>query len=175
MSRCRSFIFQAVHVLFWIVFVGLCIETGALLTTFVATLIKGPDVVRFMYQDISLPGLQAGNLLFYVNMASSMVLLSGLKAYMAYQVILILLSLKLEKPFDPSVVRRVVRISHVAMSAGFLAIMMSGYSKWLVGRGYAIPHHWDGGEFLFLAGIIYIIAQVLEKGVELQQENELTV
>ena len=175
MSSYRTFVFQAVHVLFWIVFIGLGIETGALLTSFVATLIKGPDVIQYMYKDLNLSELQASNLVFYVNMASSMVLLSGLKAYMAYLVILILMSLKLEKPFDPSVVRRVVRISHVAMGAGFLAIFMTGYSKWLVGRGYAIPHQWDGGEFLFLAGIIYIIANVLQKGVELQQENELTV
>ncbi|MBI1191679.1 MAG: DUF2975 domain-containing protein [Bacteroidetes bacterium] len=175
MNISRTFVLNAVHVLFWIVFIGLCIETGGLLTTFVASLIKGPEVVPYMYLDINLPGLQASNLLFYVNMATSIVLLSGLKTYMAYLVTVIMGSFKYEKPFDAAIVRQVTRISHVALGAGFLAIMVTGYAEWLQKKGYAIPQQWDGGEFLFLAGIIFIIANVLQKGVELQTENELTV
>lgn len=140
-----------------------------------ASLIKGPDVVQYMYLDLNLPGLQASSIVLYVIMATCMVLLSGLKTYMAYLVTDIMSSFKYEKPFDAAVARQVARISHVALGAGFLAIAMTGYAEWLQNEGYAIPHQWDGGKFLFLAGIIYILANVLQKGVELQTGNELTV
>jgi hypothetical protein len=31
------------------------------------------------------------------------------------------------------------------------------------------------GEFLFLAGIVFVIAQIFKRGIEIQTENELTV
>jgi hypothetical protein len=31
------------------------------------------------------------------------------------------------------------------------------------------------GETLFLAGVVFVIAQIFKKGVEIQSENELTI
>ncbi len=33
----------------------------------------------------------------------------------------------------------------------------------------------SGDEYLFMAGIIYIISQVFKRGIEIQEENQLTV
>jgi hypothetical protein len=33
----------------------------------------------------------------------------------------------------------------------------------------------NAGEFLFMAGLVFIISPIFKRGVELQSENELTV
>lgn len=33
----------------------------------------------------------------------------------------------------------------------------------------------EGNNFLFMAAIVYIISQIFKRGIEMQEENELTV
>jgi hypothetical protein len=71
------------------------------------------------------------------------------------------------------------RISYVALGVGILTLTANGYSEWLINGGVALPtlqqYLGGGAEFLFFAGIIFFIAQVFKKGIEIQSENELTV
>ena len=53
MSKSNNFVFQALNVVAWIIFIGLCIETGALLVNFVYSLFK-PEVVHNLYQKLDL-------------------------------------------------------------------------------------------------------------------------
>jgi hypothetical protein len=32
-----------------------------------------------------------------------------------------------------------------------------------------------GDEYLFIAGIVYVISQIFKRGIEIQEENQLTV
>jgi hypothetical protein len=41
--------------------------------------------------------------------------------------------------------------------------------------GIQLPANTSGDEYLFMAGIIYIISQVFKRGIEIQEENDLTV
>ncbi len=67
------------------------------------------------------------------------------------------------------------QISQLALGAGILEIITAGYSKWLIKKGVSISESGGGAEFLFLAGVIFIIAEVFKKGVAIQTENDLTV
>jgi hypothetical protein len=40
---------------------------------------------------------------------------------------------------------------------------------------YGIAASYISGDFLFLAGVVFIFAQMFKRGVEIQHENELTV
>jgi hypothetical protein len=41
--------------------------------------------------------------------------------------------------------------------------------------GIQLPANTSGDEYLFMSGMIYIISQVFKRGIEIQEENQLTV
>ena len=101
--------------------------------------------------------------------------LTALEAYIAYLVTRIFLKLNLDFPFSVQVNSLVLKISHVALATGLVSLIANGYTKYLIGKGIELHFSWGTTEFIFLSGIIYIIAQILKRGVEIQSENELTI
>lgn len=174
MSATSSFILKAMNVIFWIIFIGLCIQTGALLISFFVSLFVNPEGAKNMYMGLNLSGLYAYDKGHYVAVASLIIALTGLKAFIAYLVIKIFLKFNFSKPFNADISSLISQISHVALSTGVLAIIATGYTKWL-SKNIAVPTDWESSEFLFLAGIIFIIAEVFKKGTQIQSENDLTV
>jgi hypothetical protein len=63
----------------------------------------------------------------------------------------------------------------VALAAGLIAWAANGYAVWLGKMAGVIRYHWPAAEFLLLAGVVFTIAQVFKRGIELQAENDLTV
>ena len=53
MSETNKFVFIALQLIAWIIFVGLCIEAGALLVNFIYSLFK-PEIVHNLYQKLDL-------------------------------------------------------------------------------------------------------------------------
>lgn len=165
-------IFTIMHVLFWIIFIGLCFESGTFLFSMVLGFIFKPEN---LYLKNFLKELKEANVIYYINVASLLALISGLKAYMAYLVILIFLKFNIADPFSKYTSKLISRISYIALVTGILAFIASGYCDWLNHRGLKAPEEWAASELLFLAGIIFIIAQVFKKGIELKSENDLTI
>lgn len=173
-----QFVFSTVKVLFWIVFIGLCIKTGAIIFTLIYSLIK-PIVAENLYMGLNLSELLRFDTGYYVSMVTLIIALSGLKAYMAYLVIKLFFTIDLKQPFNPIAAKIITKISEVALGTGIVAILCHSYAKWLnkkpVGVENLSQYLDNGGEILFLAGVIFVIAQIFRKGVEIQSENELTV
>lgn len=168
-------ILKIMNVLFWIIFIGLCIKTGVLLFTFLVSLYINPDEVKNLSLDTNLIGLYKYNLRYYAYVMSFMIAISGLQAYIAFLVVKIFLKFNFLSPFNTNVTLIITTISHFALGTGILAIIANGYTDWLDKKGIAVSNNWSGGEYLFLAGIIFIISEVYKKGIEIQTENELTV
>lgn len=166
------------NVLFWIVFIGLCIQTGALLISFVVGLISTAAAGK-MQPELNLSDLHRFGIIHYMIIVPAIIFLSGLKAYMAYLVIKISMKINLTQPFSTRVGAIILRISHVTLMAGIIDLTAGIYCQQFF-RGKAATlileqHLGSGGELLFLAGIIFIIAQVFRRGIELQAESDLTV
>jgi len=53
MSKMNKFVFIFLHVIAWLLFVGLCIEAGAMIVNFVYGVFK-PEVVSKLYQKLDL-------------------------------------------------------------------------------------------------------------------------
>jgi hypothetical protein len=91
----------------------------------------------------------------------------------------IFLKINLVKPFSEDVSRLISGIGYVALGIGILEQIVNKNCDWLAKQGVALPDLQSvlgrGGEFLLLGGIIFIIAQVFKRGIEIQTENELTV
>ncbi|HOW10221.1 MAG TPA: DUF2975 domain-containing protein [Bacteroidales bacterium] len=168
-------ILQIVKVLSWIVFIGLCITAGAVAVTFLISLFVNPAVAGDLYQKLDLSDLYSFGIGHYIAIGLLMILLTVLKAVIFYLVIRIFKNLDINKPFSFETAMLTRIISYVAFAAGLIAMAANGYTEWLIGQGVAMQKDWAGTEWLFLAGIIFVVAIIFTRGVELQSEHELTI
>lgn len=175
MSTTTITVLKVMNVLFWIVFIGLCIKTGGLLVSFFVSLFISAVDAKNLYMSLNLSELYDYNKWYYIHIASLIISLNGLKTFIAYLVVSIFTKFDPSKPFNPEITALIETISHVALGMGIIAIIGSGTSDWLMKRDIPVAIDWGGGEILFFAGVIYIIAIVFKKGTELQTENDLTV
>jgi hypothetical protein len=107
------------------------------------------------------------------------VALAVLKAYLFYLVVKIFQKLNLVKPFDIEIAKLIEKISYEVVSIAIVSVIARQYTKRLIHRGYEVSHvekYWnDAAAFLMMAAILFVISQVFKKGIELQNENDLTV
>ncbi|MFZ1705639.1 MAG: hypothetical protein WAT79_14915 [Saprospiraceae bacterium] len=176
METKSNFVLHTLHVIFWIIFIGLCINAGTLLVTFGLRFFWDTEGTRLMVLNPDLGHLFLENKNHYIGMMSFQIFITALKAYLAYLVLKIFADFNLERPFHHHMTSIITKISYTALEIAILSIIAEGYTKWLINRSVNIPAmEWGSQEFLFLAGIIYILSLVFKKGVDLQSDNELTV
>lgn len=178
MSKGKNFIFIALHVVAWLIFIGLCIEAGGLLVNFVFSVFK-PEMVSRLYTKIDLSSLYAKSPEAFYGMYSFALTISIMKSVLFYFMIILLLKLDLANPFSPFVASKISQISYITFVIGMLSYVAQQSSKTLGHHGYdtgELSQFWvDSQAFILMAAIVYIIATIFKRGVELQTENELTV
>lgn len=174
-----SRIISIMNVLFWIVFIGLCIKTGTILFSFLVGLLGNSITTENLYLELNLSELYHLGMFHYLNIGLILVIVFALKTYMAYLAVKISMKINLQQPFSKPISKWVAQISHFALMIGILQVCAQSYYKGLIKEGLVLTnlseYFGEGGEFLFLAGIIFIIAQVFKRGLEIQSENELTI
>lgn len=162
----------------WVIFIGLCIETGALLFNYVYSLFR-PVATNNLYQGLNLSELYNQSTTLYSYLFSLVIFLSAMKAYVFYLVIKLFMKLNLAKPFDEVVRYYITQISWFVFFTGMSSYLAHQFTKHLLHKGYevdAVSHFWNGTEaFLLMAAVLFVIAQIFKKGIELQHENDLTV
>lgn len=172
-------ILKVLHVLAWCIYIGLLIKTGALAYSSVVSLFPESIAFQNLYLGLTLSKLLEFSQPDYVTLSFLLVALTGLKAYIFHLVIGIFAKINFVNPFSETVSNLIFRISYVAFAVVLLTWTGEGYAEWLTKRGVDIPDLNDylggGDEFLLLAAIIFIIAQVFRRGIEIQAENDLTV
>jgi hypothetical protein len=105
--------------------------------------------------------------------------ISLLKAFLFYDVIKLVGKLDLQKPFSEFVSKQISRISSLSLTIGLLTVIASQVVKSISQKGFDVNQlnfYWTDGEaFIFMAAILFIIATIFKRGIELQSENDLTV
>jgi hypothetical protein len=179
MKKQTKGIFIVLHVVAWIIFVGLGIKAGALIVSFIVSLADTPEATRNLYLQLNLSSLYNYDKGYYILVVSHMVIIAILKAFMLYQVILIFMKLNIVQPFSKEVSVYISRISYVALGIGLITGFANNYCEWLAKQGVVFPDMDDflggGGEFLLLGGVVFMIAVIFKKGIEIQSEHELTI
>ena len=99
MSQTNNFVFKGLHIVAWVIFVGLCIEAGGLIVNFIFSIYK-PEFVQNLYQKLDLSEMYKRSKLAFFGMYSFILFISLLKAYLFYMVIRLLSKLNLSKPFN---------------------------------------------------------------------------
>jgi hypothetical protein len=178
MSKNSDTILKVLKVISWALLIGLCVNSGVLIFNFVLTLFK-PVASHDIYKGLNLSEMYENNFPHFIGMMSFVVVLSILKAYLFFLVARIFQKLNLVKPFDAEIAKLIERISIEASFIALIGIIAKDYTTRLIHSGYevsSIGKYWDDSmAILMMAGIIFIIAQIFKKGIELQNENDLTV
>ena len=178
MSQTNNFVFKGLKIVSWIIFVGLCIEAGALIVNFLFSLFK-PEFVQNLYQKLDLSDMYERSQWAFFSMYSFILFISILKAYLFYIVIKLVTKINLSKPFNSFVSKQISQISYFTLSIGLISYMARQSAKNLQHHGYSIdalnPFWADSQAFVLMAAVIYIIAIIFTKGVEYQDELEETV
>lgn len=167
-----------ITVVIWSIFIGLCIQAGALLFTLVYSFFN-PVVAENLYEGLNLSALLQTNPWYYGGVASILVFIMGQKAYLFYLMIRVFLKINLVQPFSREVSKLITKISYAAFQIGVAIILASGVFKGMIKRGYDLDQVpqlvGNGFEFLLMAALLIAIGMVFKRGVEIQKENELTV
>jgi len=178
MTKKNDAILKVLHVVSWVAFIGLCIEAGALIFNFVYALFK-PIASHNIYKGLDLSKLYANHFPQFLGVMSFVLILAILKAYLFYLVVKIFQKLNLVKPFDVEISKLIEKISYEAMVIAVVSLIAHQFTKRLIQNGYEVSHiekYWnDTAAFIMMAAILFIISQVFKKGIELQNENDLTV
>lgn len=178
MSKTNNFVFSGLHIVAWLIFVGLCIEAGGLIVNFIFSLFK-PEFIQNLYQKLDLIGLYEESKWSFFGIYSFILAISVLKAYLFYIVIMLMHKMDLSKPFNTFVSNQILQLSYYTLSIGLLSYLARQFAKNLMQHGFDINNlnqFWpDSQAFILMGAVIYIIATIFKKGVDIQNENDLTV
>lgn len=178
MSKRNNFVFKALHIVAWVIFVGLCIEAGGLIVNFIFSLYK-PEFVQNLYQKLDLSQMYNLNKWVFFGVYGFILVIAILKVCLFYVVIMLLYKLNLSKPFDTYVAGQIKNISYYTLSIGLFSYLAQQTTRNLPHYGFeidAINQFWaDSQAWILMAAVIYVIATIFSRGVEIQNENDLTV
>ena len=167
-------ILTILHVFAWIAFVGLLVKGGAMLTSFAVSM-ANPDAAKNFYDGTNLYNLKQFNNGYYIAVVSFLVAMVALKAQVAWLVIKVLSKIKLTSPFTTQVSEMLEQISYYILALWSVALLHNAYIKWLAKSVEELYAMQVSDEFIFIAGVVFVFAQIFKKGVQLQAESELTV
>ena len=176
MKTTTETILTVLKVLAWIVFIGLCINCGSQIIAFVLGFIK-PDWTKNMYNvDENWFKLKEQSDWVYVCAMSLIIAVSAFKAYIWYILIDLLTQLNLQSPFTMEVAKKLESIAYQLLVVWIASSIGNGFFEGLEKRGMGVINRLEeADQFLFIAGIVFVISQIFKRGIEMQEENELTV
>ena len=112
-------------------------------------------------------------------MFAVIIIISALKAYLLFIALKLFKALNLVKPFSEKVQRIITKITYYTFSIGIISYIAQQLGKKLLDKGYDVglaERYWnDGGAYLVMSAILFLIVLIFQKGMELQNENDLTV
>ena len=176
-------ILKIINVFAWIIFVGTLVKFGTILIIFIISLFN-PEAVLFKDIEVFGEGTSSGTYFYeireshlwnYIPYVISIILWTLIKSYLAYLIIKLLAKINLIHPFSMEVADRIVKISYALIFIWVLSFVVGFFDKWATLAIGLEPQFEVRGEFLFIAGLVYLIGNIFKRGVEIQNENKLTI
>jgi len=173
---------KILYVLAWIIFLGVCFEAGGFLINTFYTLVINPVDAKHFWPRVDLSSLYSWDRGYFMIETGLMCVVAICRVWIFWLIVKILQEKKLDlyQPFNIEVGRFIARISWLSLATGLLSYWGANYTEWFVQKGVTMPalqHLRIGGAdvWLFMGVILYVIAQIFKRGIEIQSENELTV
>lgn len=175
-------ILKLLYVLSWIIFIGVCIEAGGYIFNALFTFFINPEAAKSSWDGINLSELYQFDPGYFLVVSFFMIIVAVMKALMFYLIVKVLHDKKLDmsQPFNQEVGTFIFKLSYLALGIGLFSYWGNKNCKWLMTKGVAMPDiqylNLGGADvWLFMAVILFVIAHIFKRGIEIQTENELTV
>jgi hypothetical protein len=111
-----------------------------------------------------------------------MTIVAVLKAIMFYVIVKLFVDKKLNisQPFSIELRRFIFKLSYLALGIGLFSYSGFRYSVWLTKQGVQKADlqslHIAGADvWLFMSVVLFVIVQIIKRGIEIQNENDLTI
>lgn len=166
-------ILKIMYVLSWIVFIGLSIKTGAIVISYMVS-VGNPEASKNLFDGLDLSEFYNYDFKQYSFIVSYKVALFAIETYITFLVIKLLKALNLEKPFNIKVQKLMQSISYSIFNLWLLAMLHNTHIRYIAKKNQFSMDLFSS-DFIFLAGVIFIFAQIVKRGIEIQSENELTI
>ena len=173
-----NLVFKGLQVASWIIFIGLLINAGSLMINFIFSVFN-PEMVGNLYQELDLSILHEQSQWVFFGIFSFVLSVAFLKAHLFYIVVSLIQKIDLARPFSTFVSDQITKISYYTFSIGLISHIARQTSSNLEKQGYeldSLGQFWvDSQAFILMAAVVYLIAFIFKKGLEIQIENDLTV
>ena len=158
----------------WVIFVGLLIQTGTYLVKYLLNLAE-PDKAILTFDRIDVSAILEYSFMDYSVQVLMAVASFGINALIWYQLIKVFSELDINNPFGIDLVKKLEMISYILAGSAAISFFYNMHTE-------IIMLHIDGfyglevpNTSILIAVVVYIISQIFRRGVEIQNENKLTV
>jgi hypothetical protein len=136
--------------------------------------IGNPEAAKNLYKGMDLYAYRQHSFVHYSFVVGYKVILYITEAYIAFLMTILLNTINISKPFNVGVVKLMQKISYSILCVWLIAMVHNTHVA-ILERSYGLVATYIPGDSIFLAGIVYVLAQMFKRGVEIQAENELTI
>jgi hypothetical protein len=174
MKTRTDYLLAFMNVLAWLTFFGLWVKAGAILISYGVSF-KHPIASENLYMGWNLSKVRQYDFGHYTVMVIMNVVVLLIDAYIAFLVTRALSKIKMSNPFTMEVSKILEKISYLILLVWVIAMLYNSYITWLSKQISGFQENKFSGEFILMAGVVFVFSQIFKKGVEIQSENELTV
>jgi hypothetical protein len=173
---------NVLKIMCWIIFIGLCVEAGGILFNIAFTTFYNPIGAGFFWNQIDFSDLYQFDKGHFLVVTSIMSIIAILKAILFFLIVKMLhnRNLSIATPFNHIVKKFILIVAYIAIGIGFFSNYGVSYTEWVSQQGVKLPSiqllKLGGADvWLFMGVVLIVLAYVFKRGIELQEEIDLTV
>lgn len=182
MKQRTDLLLKVLNVISWIIFVGVSIDAGGVLSNTVYAICVNPSLTSHFWNFIDLSNLYELNQVAFRVLTTIMSLVTLLKATLFFFILKIFHDKKLDlsNPFTQKFKKYINQIAYCGLAIGVLSKLGGDLVIWALSQNVSLPEleklKIGGADVWLLMGfVILVFAIIFKKGIELQSENDLTV
>lgn len=167
-------VLMGMHFYAWIAFIWMILYAGGSLFELITGVLDGEQKAT-LFQDAAMAPIRQFSVWHYAIFGSYTVALFVLKSFLLFYLIRFLFKMNPVNPFNREIARILEKISYTLILATIIVLLHDIHAAWLPASVKPFPEFWNLNEYLFVTGLVYIIARVFKRGVAMQSEKDLII
>lgn len=173
---------KILNIISWIIFIGLSIDAGGYIYNTIYTSFFNSNAAQYFWNHLNFSSLYNYDKGYFYAITFCIILIVLLKAILFYMIVKITHKDKLNfsNPFSDEIRKIIFLLSYISFLIGLFCTIGTNNTKWLVNQNVVMPdlHSliFSGADvWIFMAVVLFVVAQIFKRGIEIQNENDLTI
>lgn len=175
-------ILKILNIISWIIFIGLSIDAGGYIYNTIYTSFFNSNAAQYFWNHLDFSNLYNYDKGYFFAIAICIILIAVLKSILFYMIVKITHKdkLNLSNPFSEELGKFVSILSYFCFLIGLFCVLGANYSEWLINQNIFMPDlhslKFSGADvWIFMGVVLFVVAQIFKRGIEIQNENDLTI